>query len=326
MSYRRFFLIRLVQALFAMWLVATLVFVMFFVLLPKPARNLAGGRQATPSMIERVSEELHLDTPLHEQYAWYMWRLFAHQTAGGSAVFANPDPLEKTKPLPDTGTIARQAIPPTLSVVILTLIVSLGVGGLAGFALARTRWRPVYGLPIYVAVGLLPVWVGLELSYYLGVRWDVVPIGNYCNFFASSGESCGGPVNWIKHLILPVVTLSLAFAAVYTRMIRAGLVRAASDRERRRAFLLFLARVAAFDFGALIGLSTFVELAFQIPGLGRLAFVSYQAGDLVLMQSVVLYAAFLGIAASFLVDALVAAFDPDVRDEWRFVARPKRAT
>ena len=43
LSYRRFFLIRLAQALFAIWLVATLVFVMFFVLLPKPARNLAGG-------------------------------------------------------------------------------------------------------------------------------------------------------------------------------------------------------------------------------------------------------------------------------------------
>jgi hypothetical protein len=32
------------------------------------------------------------------------------------------------------------------------------------------------------------------------------------------------------------------------------------------------------------------------------------------------------IAASFIVDALVAAFDSEVRNEWRFVARPKRAT
>ena len=62
---------------------------------------------------------------------------------------------------------------------------------------------------------------------------------------------------------------------------------------------------------------------FVVPGLGRLALISYQAQDLVLMQSVVLYAALLGIAASFLVDMLVAALDPDVRVEWRFVARPK---
>jgi peptide/nickel transport system permease protein len=325
LSYRRFFLIRLAQALFAVWLVATLVFVMFFVLLPKPARNLAGGKQATPSMIERVSDELHLDAPLHEQYAAYMWRVFAHQSAGRSPAFANPGALEN-KPLPDTAVIARQAIPPTLSVVILTLVVSLGVGGLAGFALAKPGWRWAYGLPIYVAVGLLPVWVGLELSYYLGVRWGVIPIANYCSFFASEGEGCGGPVNWIKHLILPVVTLSLALAAVYTRMIRAELMRAASDAERRRGLLLFLARVAAFDFGALIGLSIFVETVFQIPGLRRLMLISYQAQALVLMQSVVLYAAFLGIAASFLVDALVAAFHSELRDEWRFVARPKRAT
>ena len=69
----------------------------------------------------------------------------------------------------------------------------------------------------------------------------------------------------------------------------------------------------------------FVEVTFQIPGLGRLM-VSYQPQVLVLMQSVVLYAAFLGIAASLLVDAIVAALDSDVRDQWRFVARPRRAT
>jgi peptide/nickel transport system permease protein len=320
LSYRRFFLIRLAQALFALWLVATLVFVMFFVLLRKPERNLAGGQQATPAMIRDVSRELHLDAPLHEQYASYMWRLLAHRTTGTSQV------LRAGSGGSDSGAIARQAIPPTLSVVILTLALSLGVGGLAGFALVRTHWRWSYRIPIYVAVGLLPVWVGIELGYYLGYRWDIVAIGNYCNFFASDAEPCGGPVQWIKHLILPVVTLSLALAAVYTRMIRAELLHAGSDRERRRGMLLFFARVAAFDFGALIGLSTFVEVTFGIPGLGRLALISYQAQDLVVMQSVVLYAAFLGIGASFLVDAIVAAVDPDVREEWSFVARPKRAT
>jgi peptide/nickel transport system permease protein len=319
-SYRRFFLIRLAQALFALWLVATLVFVMFFVLLPKPARNMAGGEQARPADIARTTRELHLDAPLYEQYAAYLWRLFAHQSAGPTPGFL----VERTRA--ESGAIARQAIPPTLSVVLLTLIVSLGAGGLLGFALARRRWRWAYGLPIYVAVGVLPMWAGLELSYYLGYRWNIVPISNYCSFFASEGDACSGPVNWIKHLILPVVTLSLALTAVYTRMIRAELLRAGSDRDRRRGLLLFFARVAAFDFAALIGLSVFVEATFQIPGLARLMVVSYQAQALVLMQSVVLYAALLGIAVSFLVDAIVAALDADLRNEWRFVARPRRAT
>ncbi len=82
MSYRRFFLIRLAQALFALWLVATLVFVMFFVLLPEPERNLFGGKQATPAMVAHTTREFHLRASLPEQYARYMWRLVAHQGAG----------------------------------------------------------------------------------------------------------------------------------------------------------------------------------------------------------------------------------------------------
>ena len=325
MTYRRFFLIRLAQALFALWLVATLVFVMFFVLLPKPERNLFGGKQATPAMVAHTTREFHLRASLPEQYARYLWRLVAHQSAGSPGYTYRDLGAEERPGLADSGVLAREAIPPTLSVVIPTLLLSLGVAALAGRLLARRRWRRIYSVPIYVPVGLAPAFVGLFLSYYLGVKWGVVPFGNYCSFFESSyKDACSGPVQWAKHLVLPVATLSLFFAAVYTRMVRAGLSRAGSDRSRDRSFWLFMARVAAFDFGALIGLAVFVEPVFQIPGLGRLAVTGYYAQDLVLMQAVVLYGAFLGIAATFLVDSVVGALDADVRDEWRFVARPRR--
>jgi peptide/nickel transport system permease protein len=320
-TYRRFFLTRLAQALFALWLVATLVFVMFFVLLPKPERNLFGGRQATPAMVAHTKREFHLRASLPEQYARYMWRLVADQSAGSREYRALAGDREA---LSDSGMVAREAIPATLSVVIPALLLAGAVGVLAGSVLARVRWRRIYGLPIYVAVGLTPIWVGFYLLLYAGVDWDLVPIGNYCDFFRPQAGTCGGPVDWMTHLILPVTTLSIFFAAVYTRIVRAGLSPAGSDRSRHRSFWLFMARVAAFDFGALIGLSVFVEPVFQIPGLGRLAVASYQAQDLVLMQAVVLYGTFLGIAATFLVDVIVGALDADVREEWRFVARPRR--
>ena len=327
MSYRRFFLIRLAQALFALWLVATLVFVMFFVLLPKPERNLFGGKQATPAMVAHTKREFHLRASLPEQYARYLWRLVGHQSAGSPGYRYRDVYGPQEKPgFADSGVLAREAIPPTLSVVIPTLLLSLGVSSLLGHALRRRRWRRIYGVPIYLAVSFPVAFLGLYLSY-LAFRWGVFPIAGYCNVFESSErDACSGPVEWAKHLVLPVIALSLFFAAVYTRMVRAGLSRAGSDGSRQRSFVRFMARVAAFDFGVLIGLSAFVELAFQIPGLGRLAFVSYQAQDLVLMQAVVLYGAFLGIAATFLVDSVVGAFDADVRGEWRFVARPRRVS
>ena len=326
MTYRRFFLIRLAQALFALWLVATLVFVMFFVLLPNPERNLFGGDQATPTMVAHTKREFHLRASLPEQYARYLWRLLRHQSAGSPGLPAEAFGSSPRPGLADSGALAREAVPPTLSVVIPTLLLSLGVSSLLGHALRRRRWRRIYGVPIYLAVSFPVAFLGLYFSY-LAFRWGVFPIAGYCNFFESSGrDACSGPVEWAKHLILPVIALSLFFAAVYTRMVRAGLSRAGSDGSRQRSFVRFMARVAAFDFGVLIGLSASVELAFQIPGLGRLAFVSYQAQDLVLMQAVVLYGAFLGIAATFLVDSVVGAFDADVRGEWRFVARPRRVS
>jgi peptide/nickel transport system permease protein len=323
-SYRRFFLIRLAQALFAIWLVATLVFVMFFVLLPRPERNLLGGEQATPAMVAHTTREFHLRDSLPEQYARYLWRVVAGQSAGSAGYYEYQSSRRS-----DSGNVARAAVPATLSVVIPTLLLSLAVAFFVGRLFATRRWRRAYGAPIYIAVGLAPAVVALYLSYYLGVKWGVTPIAGYCDFFGPSSAgrvACSGPVEWAKHLVLPVVTLSLFFMAVYTRMVRAGLARAGADRARRRSFVLFMARVAAFDFGALIGLSAFVEAAYQIPGLGRLAVVSYHGQDLVLLQAVVLYGAFLGIAAVFVVDAIVAALDADTRAEWRFVARPKRAT
>ena len=115
--------------------------------------------------------------------------------------------------------------------------------------------RRIYGVPIYLGVSLPVAFLGLYLSY-LAFRWGVFPIAGYCNVFESSErDACSGPVEWAKHLVLPVITLSLSFAALYTRMVRAGLSRAGSDRSRHRSFVRCMARVAAFDFGVLIGLS-----------------------------------------------------------------------
>ena len=150
-TYRRFFLIRLAQALFALWLVATLVFVMFFVLLPKPERNLFGGKQATPAMVAHTTREFHLRASLPEQYARYLWRLVAHQSAGSPGYAYRDLGAEERPGLADSGVLAREAIPPTLSVVIPTLLLSLGVAALAGRLLARRRWRRIYSVPIYVA-------------------------------------------------------------------------------------------------------------------------------------------------------------------------------
>jgi ABC-type dipeptide/oligopeptide/nickel transport system permease component len=128
-----------------------------------------------------------------------------------------------------------------------------------------------------------------------------------------------------------VITLSLYFAATYTRVVRAFARDVRSEdqaeerRKRRRRSTLLFTRGVARDLGFAIGLAVFVEVIFQIPGLGRLALTgaAAQAGDLV--QAAVLCATFVAIAVHFIADIVVGALDPGLRWERTVARRPKPA-
>lgn len=338
MSFWRFVAVRLGWALLGLWIVATFMFLLFFVWSSDPARKACGGDQASRQCIDLTSEKLHLDSPLVEQYARYLWNLVRHQSPPGPALFRGAQGDMSS------GELAREAVPATLSLVVPSLLLAAGVGVLVGGALARVRWRRILDFPIYVAVGLSPVFLALVLSFYLGYKWDVAPIGGYCEFFSPppdlanpppglgpSTETCGGAVDWATHLILPVITLSLYFAAVYTRVVRALVVQVRSEkdpekkRKRRRRSSLLFARSVGRDFGFAIGVGVFVETAFQIPGLGRNALTSVYADSFLELQAYVLYATFLAISVHFVVDVVVAALDPSLRWKRPVAPRPKPA-
>jgi peptide/nickel transport system permease protein len=312
--------------LFGLWLAATVVFLMFFVLLPAPERNFVGGSQARPTVVEWAHKEFHFGAPVQERYAYFLWRLVAHQSPGPSA-----DPAEEARPI-DSGYLAREALPATASLVAAAFVVALALSGVAGSALARVRWRRIFNLPIYLAFGLSPIIVGLLLSYYVGHRWRLTPVAGYCDFFnPSRGAGCGGPGDWLAHLVLPAITLSLFFAAIYTRVVLASVlaVRAAKEPEQRkklrRRLVLVLGRVVGRDFGFAVGLAIFVEYLFGIPGLGRGVLLSINRHTFIEVQAFVLYAAFLAIAVHFVVDVVVGALDPDLRAEWPVAGMPRRA-
>ena len=61
-----------------------------------------------------------------------------------------------------------------------------------------------------VGISAHPVWIGLMLSYFLGFRLHWFPITGYCDFaHPAPGETCGGPLQWTYHLILPWFALSV---------------------------------------------------------------------------------------------------------------------
>ena len=151
-----------------------------------------------------------------------------------------------------------------------------------------------------------------------------------------NGECCSFYEGWDRvidiahHLVLPTITLSLFYLALYTRMMRASMLeqygqdyvvtaRAKGLTERRITFvhvlrnaLLPVVTMAGVQVGALIGGSVIVESVFAWPGLGMLAFESLFARDLNLLLGIFLLSSILVVAVNLVVDIIYCFLDPRI--------------
>ena len=142
-----------------------------------------------------------------------------------------------------------------------------------------------------------------------------------------------GTGRWAEHLILPWITFALLFVALYVRMIRASVAeteredfvrtaRAKGAGEMRvlahhvlpNAGLRVLTMIG-MEIGTAIGISIYIESAFQLSGLGRLslqALAGTAALDLPLVLGIATVLTTIVVLGNLVVDLLYAAVDPRV--------------
>ena len=138
-------------------------------------------------------------------------------------------------------------------------------------------------------------------------------------------------VDIARHLILPSITLSLFYMALYARLMRATMLdqrgleyvttaRAKGLTEQQitlrhmlRNALLPVVTVAGVQVGSLLGGSVVVESVFAWPGLGQLAFQSLFARDLNLLLGIFFISSCLVVAVNILVDVIYLLLDPRIR-------------
>src|ERR1700732_1428339 len=106
-----------------MAIVALFVFSLLYIAPGDPAAIIAGD-QATPADIERIRQGLGLDRPFVVQFGEWIWRILHGDL--GTSIFTN---------LPVSALIA-QRIEPTLSLMLVTLILSIGIAVPLGVAAA----------------------------------------------------------------------------------------------------------------------------------------------------------------------------------------------
>jgi peptide/nickel transport system permease protein len=228
--------------------------------------------------------------------------------------------------------VIGRAAPVTMSLVIggavVWLLIALPIGLLSAL---RPRSLLDRGGMIFVLVGVSahPLWIALILGYVFGYRLGWTPIGGYCSVFTPS-DTCGGPVQWAYHLILPWLAFGAVFAAIYARMIRASVLevydadhvrtaRALGMSEGRilrtqvlRNALLPLVTMLGMDVGIAFGGAIFVERAFGLPGIGKLLISSLGGRDLPVILGIVVLVTTAILVFNLLVDLVYPLLDPRI--------------
>lgn len=317
----RYLVRRLIWAAVLFVAVTIVAYVIFFLVPAEPAR-LVAGPQAGPEQVERARQYLGLDRPVIVQYLDFLKTLVVDQSLGRS--FATRQQVTH---------IVAQAAPVTASLVfggvVLWLIISIPIGV---FSALRPRSLLDRAAMVFVLVGISahPVWIGLLLSYFIGYKLRLTPLGGYCDFI-NPATSCGGPVQWAHAMILPWMTFAILYAALYVRMVRANVLetmhedyvrtaRAKGAPERRvmgrhvlRNAMLPIVTMVGMDIGILLGGAIFTESVFGLPGLGQTALKHLEGFDLPTVQGIVVFATLMVIIFNLAVDLIYAWVDPRIR-------------
>jgi peptide/nickel transport system permease protein len=139
--------------------------------------------------------------------------------------------------------------------------------------------------------------------------------------------------NWdyIIHLVLPVMTLSVQIVASWTRFQRAATLDVLSAdyirtarakgvpprrvivRHAMRNSLIPLITVMAIDIGLLFGGLIITESIFSVPGMGRLFINSLLQGDVVVLEAWMLVVAVFILVFNLFADVLYGVLDPRIR-------------
>lgn len=275
---------------------------------------------ATPEYMAQLRERFGLDRPLIVQLFVYMRNMLSFDLGYS---FRHDMPVLE---------LVLQRLGPTMLLMVTTLLVSVGLGVVLGLLAASglNTWRDtlisVFSLVSY-ATPLF--WIGLMMIVVFSLSLGWFPTSGMENF-AAFHDGWDRVVDIAHHLVLPAVTLSLFYLALYTRLMRASMLeqagmdyvttaRAKGLSERRIVFvhilrnaLLPVVTMAGVQVGALIGGSVIVESVFAWPGLGMLAFEALFSRDLNLLLGIFLLSALLVVAINLVVDVLYSFLDPRI--------------
>ena len=307
---------RILQLFITIFGVVTLVFFALR-LIPGDAAAAMAGDNLSGAALEKVREEMGLDEPLLMQYIDYMSNLVVLDF--GNTLTTN---------LPISSMLLK-SLPITLLVSVLTIIlsvlISIPLGTLAAY-MAHKGKKTLDNIITWCAmvVDLMPsFWTALLLLLFLSLSLGWFP--------ASGAVSFEDPVFLIERIAIPIIVLSITQVATLARITRTAVIEVLNEDYVRTARSLGMSEivvvfrhalknaalpiitVVGLSFGNLLNGTVIIEFIFSIPGIGTLLVNGINSRDYSLVQTLILFYAFLFVAVNFITDLVYKKLDPRIQ-------------
>jgi peptide/nickel transport system permease protein len=314
------------RVLWAIWLflTATLITFAIFYLIPNDPAQITGvGIIGTPALMNHIRSELHLDVPAYQQYWIFVWNIVRHQSLGYSYhIGASVRWI--------IGQDARVTASLIFGGAVLWLAIAIPIG-IRSALKPRSLFDRLSMVFVLIGISAPPLWIGLILSYVFGFKLGWAPIADYCSLMSNGSAGCSGPLHWAYHLLLPWLTFTVLFAALYVRIIRSTVMETVSEDYVRTAWakgaprrrvvfrhvlrnsLLPVVTMLGMDLGLAFGGSVFIEEVFNLHGIGQELVLASRGGDVPLVIGIVVFMSIAVIVFNFIVDVAYAWIDPRIR-------------
>lgn len=280
----------------------------------------AEAGSATEETMAALRRSMGLDLSVLEQLKTYLLHL-AQLDLGHSPRYAMP-----------VLDLIMQRLPGTL----ILMATALGLAVVLGVALGAVmssfagripdRLLSVLSLLFYSIPGF---WIGLMLILLFSVKLGWLPSGG-SGTIGSSLTGWAAVLDKARYMILPAMSLSLFYVAIYARLTRAAMLEIRNQDYVRTArakglsplritlshilrnALIPVTTMAGMHFGNMLGGAVVVETVFSWPGLGRLAFEAVMARDFNVLLGILLLSSLVVIVVNGLVDLLQSRLDPRI--------------
>ncbi|BCB28084.1 ABC di/oligopeptide transporter inner membrane subunit [Sulfurimicrobium lacus] len=306
---------KLLQTLLVLLIVSVASFA-FLKLAPGDPVSIMLGSDYSKESYDQLSSELGLNQPVFIQYG--KWLADFVRGDWGTSYITNQNIFELT---------VMQALPVTLTLALLSLLVALLVGIPTGVmaAIYRNTWVDVAATSLAIGGNAFPsFYLGIILIWVFGVDLGWFPV---LGFVAPWEDFRQG----LWHLALPAITLGAWYVGLVARITRSSLLEvlgqpyilAAKARGEpawrvvwvhgMRNVLMPLVTVIGLQLGGMLRGAVMTEVVFALPGLGMMITTAVLNREYIVVQAGIMLTGLLFVTVNLAVDQTYQFLDPRLR-------------